>query len=441
MPNVVITFLVIVVTLMMALGVFSLYTTYFSAQSITLQERETLVAQSKQLVTFVSPITFRGITPNYQYFNVSFLLWYSSPTKNVTLVPFVVNQLPGIGVYLYTPSVEENALIMTNSSGKLNVIRGFHLSSTVFTTQGQQLSVNAEAFPVGQSGTVMVNAKVSPGQIIVVWILTYEFGSWYRLGYFFVNPEDAGLGLYVTTATAPYLGNSKNTNFQPPHLFSNNQGVQLGLWFKVIDNATSPSNILYFTFNATGNKIYYIYIYQYGEKILVKTNASSNKPIPLANANVGAEYFINMSFGSQVNQHGISIYNSKGNLINDTTLVIGEANSYVTSVKFGSPYQAVEISQAFLETLQNKNGLGAFYNTSSTALRNGFYYNNTEPLYQIIHGTKYLHAIVYWYFVYPTSSPPPYVSATVWYRSIGNGSPSLIETYLYPSGPNTWTID
>ncbi|EHP69396.1 hypothetical protein MetMK1DRAFT_00021490 [Metallosphaera yellowstonensis MK1] len=183
---------------------------------------------------------------------------------------------------------------------------------------------------------------------------------------------------------------------------------------------------------------------------MVKTNASSNNPIlnaspnipiPLANANVGAEYFINMSFGSQVNQHGISIYNSKGNLINDTTLVIGEANSYVTSVKFGSPYQAVEISQAFLETLQNKNGLGAFYNTSSTALRNGFYYNNTEPLYQIIHGTKYLHAIVYWYFVYPTSSPPPYVSATVWYWSNGNGSPSLIETYLYPSGPNTWTID
>ena len=205
MPNVVITFLVIVVTLMMALGVFSLYTTYFSAQSITLQERETLVAQSKQLVTFVSPITFRGITPNYQYFNVSFLLWYSSPTKNVTLVPFVVNQLPGIGVYLYTPSVEENALIMTNSSGKLNVIRGFHLSSTVFTTQGQQLSVNAEAFPVGQSGTVMVNAKVSPGQIIVVWILTYEFGSWYRLGYFFVNPEDAGLGLYVTNYMLPRL--------------------------------------------------------------------------------------------------------------------------------------------------------------------------------------------------------------------------------------------
>lgn len=448
MPNVVITFLVIVVTLMMALGVFSLYTTYFSAQSITLQERETLVAQSKQLVTFVSPITFRGITPNYQYFNVSFLLWYSSPTKNVTLVPFVVNQLPGIGVYLYTPSVEENALIMTNSSGKLNVIRGFHLSSTVFTTQGQQLSVNAEAFPVGQSGTVMVNAKVSPGQIIVVWILTYEFGSWYRLGYFFVNPEDAGLGLYVTTATAPYLGNSKNTNFQPPHLFSNNQGVQLGLWFKVIDNATSPSNILYFTFNATNKEIYYIYIYQYGEKILVKTNASSNKPIPLANANVGAEYFINLSFGSQVKQPGISgstnisIYNSTGNLINDTTLGIGEANSYVTSVKFGSPYQAVEISQAFLETLQNKNGLGAFYNTSSTVLRNGFYYNNTEPLYQIINEAKNnLHAIVYWYFVYPTSSPPPYVSATVWYWSNGHGSPSLIETYLYPSGPNTWTID
>ncbi|EHP69391.1 hypothetical protein MetMK1DRAFT_00021420 [Metallosphaera yellowstonensis MK1] len=440
MPNVVITFLVIVVTLMMALGVFSLYTTYFSAQSITLQERETLVAQSKQLVTFVSPITFRGITPNYQYFNVSFLLWYSSPTKNVTLVPFVVNQLPGIGVYLYTPSVEENALIMTNSSGKLNVIRGFHLSSTVFTTQGQQLSVNAEAFPVGQSGTVMVNAKVSPGQIIVVWILTYEFGSWYRLGYFFVNPEDAGLGLYVTTATAPYLGNSKNTNFQPPHLFSNNQGVQLGLWFKVIDNATSPSNILYFTFNATNNKIYYIYIYQYGEKILVKTNASPNNPIPLANANVGAKYFINLSFGSQVKQDGISIYNSSGNLINYTTLGIGEANSYVASVKFGSPYQAVEISQAFLETLQNENGLGAFYNTSSTALRNGFYYNNTEPLYQIINGAKNnLHAIVYWYFVYPTSSPPPYVSATVWYWP--NGNSSLNETYLYPSGPNTWTID
>jgi len=190
-----------------------------------------------------------------------------------------------------------------------------------------------------------------------------------------------------------------------------------------------------------------IYIYQYGEKIWVKTNASPNNPIAspnnpilLANANVGAKYFINLSFGSQVKQDGISIYNSSGNLINDTTLGIGEANSYVTSVKFGSPYQAVEISQAFLETLQNENGLEAFYNTSSTALRNGFYYNNTEPLYQIINGAENnLYAIVYWYFVYPTSSPPPYVSATVWYWP--NGNSPLNETYLYPSGPNTWTID
>lgn len=60
MPSVVVTLLVVLVTLMLAIGVFGLYNSYFSTQGSTIAGNEIVVSQSKQTEIFVSPITFKG---------------------------------------------------------------------------------------------------------------------------------------------------------------------------------------------------------------------------------------------------------------------------------------------------------------------------------------------------------------------------------------------
>ena len=251
MPSVVVTLLVVLVTLMLAIGVFGLYNSYFSTQGSTIAGNEIVVSQSKQTEIFVSPITFKGIGPSYTYFNISFLLWYSAPVKNVVLVPFVVNPLPGLGTYLYSPQGNPNATIFMNYSGGLKILPHFTLNSPVYTPQGQQLQSGVPAYNASSTGTYIAHFVAKTGQIVVVWVLTHEFGKWYRLGYFFVNPEDAGLGLYVVTHTVSYLGNSQQVNFLAPLLFTNNKGVQTGLWFEPLGNATTNSTIFYAIINTS----------------------------------------------------------------------------------------------------------------------------------------------------------------------------------------------
>ncbi|AWR98385.1 hypothetical protein [Metallosphaera hakonensis] len=453
MPSVVVTLLIVLVTLMLAIGVFGIYTTYFAAQGSVIGSNEIVVSQSKETQIFVSPITFKGIGPSYTTFNVSFLLWYSTPVKNVVLIPFVINPLPGLGTYLYSPQGTVNASIETNSTGEVEVLPHFTLDYPVYTPQGQQLEVNAPAYNVTSTGTYIVHSTVKPGEIIVVWLLTNEFGKWYRLGYFFVNPANAGLGLYVITHSGQYLGNSKNVNFKPPHLFSNNQGVQTGLWFEPLGNATVNSTIFYAVINTTSG-YYYIKIYQSGLEIYATTNYTTNSNSgarmttePIGDVNPYNWYFVNFTYGHQTSNetkgNNITLYTESGKLIGNTSFPIpGQTNSYEVSITFGSPNSFDEISQAFLVTKQSNSNDAYFYNVSTIMLKHNPYYNNTETYnWTINHARNILHGIVYWYFVYPSSSPPTELYATVWYWPKGSGSAQYANlTYIPESGPDTWVI-
>ncbi|MCG3109520.1 hypothetical protein L3N51_01813 [Metallosphaera sp. J1] len=447
MPSVVVTLLVVVVTLMLAIGVFGIYNSYFSTEGTAIAGNEIVVSQSKQTQIFVSPITFKGIGPSFTYFNVSFLLWYSAPVKNVVLVPFVVNPLPGLGTYLYSPQGEPNATILVNSTGTAKVLPYFTLSFPIFTPQGQQLQSGVPAYNASSTGTYIVHSIVKPGQIIVVWILTHEFGKWYRLGYFFVNPANAGLGLYVVTHTGVYLGNNRQLNVNPPLYLTNNKGIQMGFWFEPLGNATTNSTIFYTVItNITNGQSYYSRIYQSGLKIYIDTNSSGSPNVTYLGTVTPFEwYFLNISYGHQVN-HGylsdiITLYNSSKLIGKQSIEVGGETNGYAIQITFGSPDSIDAVSQAFLESLKNEKGVSAFYNVSSTVYHLGVsypqYYNNTNNLYNIIKTDSSLYAIVYWYFVYPSSSPPSELSATVWYYY----NPSkLYSTSISEAGPNTWII-
>ncbi|MEM4080203.1 MAG: hypothetical protein QXY37_02640, partial [Metallosphaera sp.] len=103
--------------------------------------------------------------------------------------------------------------MLENVSGKYVQLTSFKLDGVVSVPQGQQLNVNAQVYSSKPEGTFLINAKVKPGQIVVVWLLTYEFGKWYRVYYTYVNPSNGGLGLYVVTHTPPYDLNSTMTSY------------------------------------------------------------------------------------------------------------------------------------------------------------------------------------------------------------------------------------
>ncbi|MEM3196076.1 MAG: hypothetical protein QXH43_08145 [Metallosphaera sp.] len=448
MPSVVTSLIIVAVTLLLAIAVFALFSSYFSIQGISLSQTQILVSQAKQTQLTVSPISYQGIGPDFSYFNVSFLVWYSTPVKNVSIVTFVANPLPGLGPYLYTPLGGQNSTVLENVSGKYVQLTSFKLDGVVSVPQGQQLNVNAQVYSSKPEGTFLINAKVKPGQIVVVWLLTYEFGKWYRVYYTYVNPSNGGLGLYVVTHTPPFDLNSTTTSYKPPHLFSSNQGVQIGLWFEPLMNSTQNSSIVYFTFNSTSNKYYYICVYQSGLTLYLKSNLGGSTNIEsLGTVSQFNFYFINISYGKQVNNE-VTLYNSMKDEIKQIPLESqGTTNSYIGSITFGSKSSTDEITQAFLVTQKDngqksqKDSGAAFYNVSSTVLQHNAFYNNTVSLYNIIKNddNKTLNGIVYWFFVYPSSSPPLQTYALFWYYP--NGAKTLSTLYIPPeSGSNTWII-
>ncbi|QKQ99085.1 hypothetical protein GWK48_00550 [Metallosphaera tengchongensis] len=454
MPSVVTTFLVVIVALMLSIGAFGLYATYFSGQASSLQQQSLITAQAKEVQTFVSPISFSGLAPSYTRFNVSFLFWYSAPVKNVYIVPFVIRPLPGLGTFLYAPQGAQNATVFVNSSGKIQVPPSVTLN-TVYTVQGNQLSSPSgfKAYQVAPTGTYQVNSTIYPGEIIVVWILTYENGHWYRLGYTYVNPADAGLGLYVVSQTGNFNGNSKKIT-NPPHTFTSQGGIQEGFWFEPIANTSINSIIFQENLTRVGNgNNYTITIYQNGLKLYFNVSTSSGSASTtnssfIADLNVGEEYFLNFSYGSLLQSAGninVTLYNQTDKINTKLIGFGGTHNGYNVTVKFGSSSTTDLISQAFLTSEQNNNPntVAQFYNVSTQVWKNGYFYNNTNNLYNIISSpSNSLYDIVYWYFVYPSSAPPTTINAIVWYYPSGGSSSNsnLTTTYVPESGQNTWII-
>jgi len=166
----------------------------------------------------------------------------------------------------------------------------------------------------------------------------------------------------------------------------------------------------------------------------------------LQNLNQEGRYFLNISLGALIVKGiSINIYSDNQKLLNSTyipqsQLGLHSLNGYLSKAKLGSGTLAIAIPQAFTVSLHSDNGITSFYNVSKTVLKNGFYYNNTGNLYQIIYNApNQLYSIIYCYFVWSYSNPPPpNIPAIMWYWPSGNTPLSM--TYIYSTGQNTYVI-
>ncbi|QGA68039.1 hypothetical protein [Sulfolobus sp. E11-6] len=453
MPNVITNLLLIIATVLIALSAFAIYSAFFSVQGLAFLQEENVIGISKLVQVVVSQVSFKGLPPSYNYFNVSYLVWVNSPTKYVTVIPFVAS--PQLNSFYTFPSSSQNATILFSSTkGYIPLNTKFPFSGNVYLPQQSQLVGKVSgvyAYNLTSNRSYILSANVKSGQIIILWILYYYQGKWYRLDYTYLNPSNAGIGVYVLTGSGNYVGNSKNTNFTPPHQDTNQKGLGFGLWFKLISNATTKTYLFNETIVPTDNKNFSILAWIIGNKLYVGIySLSSNKlntnQTYLLTLYTNNWYFINFSLGSILKSSKsviFTIYNlSSQTALNTTTLGVGESNGYISIVKFGSISTTVAISQAYLATLQSNSGSSNFYNVSSTMLKNGPLYNNTYNYnWTILHSNNKLYAIGYWYFVYPSYPPPSTIPGTLWYWPNGQGKTNYPEIYYIPEqGSNTYVL-
>ncbi|BDB99123.1 hypothetical protein [Saccharolobus caldissimus] len=450
MPSIVVNLMIIIATIVLALAIFEVYSVYMSSYALTFLQQENVIGLSKLVSASISQVSFYGIPPSYNYFNVSYIIWIKSPTPKVTIIPFVIS--PQLNPFYALPNGNQNATLFYSTTNGYNLITRFQFNNNVYLPQQGQLlgKVNSYAFNITSNQTYIISAKVRLGQIIIIWILDYFNGKWYRLDYTYLNPTNCGIGVYALSSSGLYDTNSPTlTGFPQPHISISQTGFQIGLWFSPISNATTQSIILNATLGPTGSqgnsgKIFSIVIYQLGYNLYLSIMQSSITTFHtlLYSLSQNTFYFLNFTSGSQANlanELNISIYSYSGKILNYTKkplLLPSEINGYTLNVTFGSPSLTDVITQAFFETLKNQGNLGStsFYNASTVMLKDGYLYNNTYNYTWIIAHSKSLYAIGYWYFVYQSSNPPSQIYGLLWVS--GKTTPY----YIPEIGKNTYVI-
>ncbi|WP_230949640.1 hypothetical protein [Sulfolobus acidocaldarius] len=208
MPTVVATFILVVAVFLISIIVFFYYAGYLGLLSPSILNQEYLIGLSKSIQISVSSVAFKGVSPNLISFNVSYLITVNSPTKVLTVVPFVTLNSPSI--FYSQPSTKQNAIIAKANSTGYIPLKNFKINGPVYIPQQSMLLgnlVNIYAYNVSSNSSYIIYANVKPGQIIVLWFLLYYNGNWYRLGYGYLDPNPSlaintisGTGKYKVTA-------------------------------------------------------------------------------------------------------------------------------------------------------------------------------------------------------------------------------------------------
>jgi len=444
MESSIVAILLLIATLVLALGAFALYSVLFSDQYYTVSVQEYLIGVSKLISVEVSQPTYAGIPPSYNYFNVSYVIWVQSPTKTVTVVTFVTSSQPNPS-YIF-PSSAQNASLFTSSLNGYSSLRPFNLNATVYLPQGGQPlgSINVVAYNVSSNSTYVISAVLRPSQIIMLWLLYYYDGKWYRLDYVYLSPFSSGIGVYTVSGSGIYKGYSGTLNNPTPYIYLSQSGFQVGMWFKVINIQQSPTPLLNATFIPTGNSVgkkFSVILYTQGSSVYV--NVSGTVKLLYNNLIVGQSYFINFTSGSQfyLSQAAkFTIYNKQGKLLNSSIMSLPSGiNGYTLILAFGSKTISNGIYQAFIETIQNQQGTNSFWNVSNIAINNGPLYNNTYLFNWTVAHNPSLNALAYWYFVWPYNNPPFQLPGVLWYWPSGKSKYPNIY-YIPENGTNTYVL-
>ncbi|BCU70195.1 hypothetical protein [Stygiolobus caldivivus] len=451
MGNAIVNMMLVIATVLISIVALSLYSFYISYTNSNLAYINAFESFSKSITISVSPLSFKAYTNrNPIIFNVSFLAsvsvkHYDLNKGELIVVPFVTHSNPNI--YLYVPTGLQNSSINVSSTIPVN--------GQVYLPDGNLLgTVNMEGYKVLNGQVFSVTSNVTSSEVIVLWVLVEFQGKFYRLGYTYLVPQDEGLGVYVASSSGRYNPSNIQVNLNPPLIFASNKGLVFGMWFEPYLISPSKSMLVNITFELKANQKVSLVFYTQGngvyvnETVLQLNNLITSSVVETIYKGIvqGQWYFLNFSTGAQQLvgpnlEMYISLYDANHKQLSKVQLInpaIASANGYASIIQFGNSTSSVNlISQAVMSSEQNPNA--PMYEVTGSLLTNGYLYNNSNDLYQIIGSSpKEIYSIVYWYFVSPYYPPPSQVSATVWYYP--QGSKSVATTYIYETGNNMWVL-
>jgi len=444
-----------IITLVAMVGVFGFYSSYFSGVSANVSQQTYLISLSKMISFQVSQMTFYGIQPALESFNVSYLIWVSAPLKNVTVVIFNTTELPLSSLYYYSPAAENTYYtdLFTNSKSGLGYsqVNYFELNGSIYLPQGSQLLATLKgvrAFNISTNTTYILSAKIPANNIIVIWILYNYLGKWYRLDYTYINPASNALGVYVVS------GGTYNLSYSLPIPQNSAQkGTSIGFWFEDLNNQTNGTILTYeyqpVSQSGGSSKSFTVAINQTivngRAELSISILGSNIQPVYVPNLylNQGSWYFVTIDggsgFGSGYAKHFyIEVY-EPGSLtpITNTTVPTpqGTTNGYVAVIQFGGqPGKIAAISQAYYASIHDSNAITTVNGIPQVAgvfqdvFGNGFYYNNTENLNNVFNQDN-LNLLVYWDFSFATSPAPTSVLGLAW---ILNPGKTVTQQLVYP---------
>jgi hypothetical protein len=447
MESSIVAVLLLIATLALALGVFAFYSVSFSNQYSSVSEQEYLIGVSKLIGIEVSQPTYAGIPPDYNYFNVSYVIWIQSPLKTVTIVAFVTSLQPNPSYVL--PSNAQNASLFASSLNGYSSLRPFNLNATVYLPQGGQPlgNIHVVAYNVTSNSTYVLSAVLRPSQIIMLWFLYYYDGKWYRLDYVYLSPFSSGIGVYIISGSGVYKGYNGTLSNPTPYIYIGFTGFQIGMWFKVINVQESPTPLLNVTFiptDSNSGKKFSVILYTKGPSAYV--NISGTVRLLYNNLKVGQPYLITFTSPPMFLLGPVAeirIYNEQGDLL--TSSIMGMPlglNKYVLVFTFGSKTISNGIYQAFFVTSHNPttpiDSLFLEY-LLQTVIQNGPLYNNTYLFNWTAMYYPRFSAVAYWYFVWPYNNPPNQLPGLLWYwPSGGSNYPDIY--YIPENGTNTYVI-
>ncbi len=438
--------ILVVFTVAIALSAFSVYSYFFSSVSASAAGQEFLIAMSKSFQVYVSAPTYVGLSPNYTYFNVSYMVSFHLPAGEVVVIPFVGGPQPNPSLYL--PTLPQNSTFFLSTDNGYAPLKAFPFSANVYLPQEGKLIgyvSNVYAYELTANQTYVLSSIVKVGQVVYLWVLYNYQGKWYRVGFTYFNPFNQGVGVYALTSSGKYNQENQNGVHQPLEV-SSNKGLEMGLWFDPLNFVPVNSTIVNMTLvTVSNNKNTFISIVlsQYQNSLMVTVYENGNcysSTQVYNNLQEGQPYYVNITLGSQLSPL-VSLYLPGGTLLGSVqyNLPPGSTNGYLSYVQFGNKEFTTDvISQAFFATLQSNQGTTVLAQASDEVLFNGFLYNNTKVLYNIIYGnSNIIYAIAYWTFSYAYYPPPSQTYGIMWYYT----TYKVLETaYLPEVGINTYQI-
>jgi len=168
------------------LSMYAFYAGIFSNQAL---QESTLLSYSSETTMSFSPVSIEQTAPGtvkyqsgYYHFTVDVIGTVNGPLTSYWVIPFVTNG-----------SYSLNTAVPTNQNSSIDVSTTTQVYQEYIPQTSQFFSFKLEAYQVDNGQPFNLTATLFKGEIVVLWVMTYYQGKYYRIAISYLSPEDSSI--------------------------------------------------------------------------------------------------------------------------------------------------------------------------------------------------------------------------------------------------------